>query len=60
MCFSRTKAVLIHELTHAYIESTGQLTIAQFEQEHICEFMSFYAKPILDIADEFIELNLNV
>lgn len=44
--FEAFKIVLIHELTHAYLESTGQGHTDSFSQEAICDLVPAVIKQI--------------
>ncbi len=51
MTFDRKKRVLIHELTHAFIEAYGML--GEFNEEQVCEFMAVHSREINDICDKY-------
>lgn len=49
----RMRYVLIHELTHAYIEGYG-LYHTSYEDEGMCDFMGAYAEDIVREADRIL------
>ena len=51
MSANRKKRVLIHELTHAFIEAYGML--GEFNEEQVCEFMAVHSREINDICDKY-------
>jgi len=50
----RKKAVLIHELVHAFLCAKGRIHQAKFSHEDVCEFMAAYADEIIKIADKYM------
>lgn len=48
------RKTLIHELTHAYINSYG-FTQVVLDDEVLCDFISTYADSIVRLADSIIE-----
>lgn len=52
----RFRLVLIHELTHAFIDAYGFWAHSEkFSHEDIAEFVSTYADDIVAIADKYME-----
>ena len=54
MTIERKKRVLIHELTHAFIEAHG-IFIQKFNEEQVCEFMAVYSHEINVICEKYFE-----
>lgn len=50
-----TRRTLIHELTHAFINSHGFGQIDEWDTEVVCDFISTYADSIVRLADSIIE-----
>lgn len=53
MTVARKKRVLIHELTHAFIEAYGM--IGEFNDEQVCEFMATHSREINAICDKYFD-----
>lgn len=53
MTADRKKRVLIHELTHAFIEAYGM--IEEFKEEQVCEFMAVHSREINTICDKYFD-----
>lgn len=47
---SRKMHSIIHELTHAHIESYGLFAFETFDHEQLCEFMGAHAENIVTMA----------
>ena len=47
--------VLIHELTHACLDTQGRLYQEQFNVEDLCEFVAYCSPQIIEIANDVIE-----
>ena len=49
--------VLVHELTHAYIEASGKYAFRdKMKSEDICEFIGTYGKEIIDRANDYFNI----
>lgn len=48
--------VLRHELAHAFLFSTQGNHPEQYDEEFLCEFMSLYAKSILEAESEVFKM----
>jgi len=55
---TRKKHSIIHELTHAFIESYGLMAFEEFNHEQLCEFLGAHAQNIVDIANEYMKIKL--
>lgn len=53
MSVNRKKRVLIHELTHAFIEAYGMGMIEEFNDEQVCEFVATHSREINAICDKY-------
>lgn len=56
----RMRCVIIHELTHAYIEAYGLYHTSCEDDEGMCDFMGAYGRDIIKEADRIIKEYLNV
>ena len=54
MSATRFEKTLIHELTHAFIESNGFYAFETFDHEQICEFMAGQGNSIISMTDRLI------
>lgn len=50
-----TRRTLIHELTHAFINSYGFGQVDEWGTEVVCDFISTYADSIVKMTDEVIK-----
>lgn len=49
------KETLLHELTHAYLCMAGRYRQTKFEVDELCEFVGWYAEPMLETADKILK-----
>lgn len=50
----RKYKTLVHELTHAFLESYGFIQ-ESYDEEQLCEIMALYSNEINDICDKYFE-----
>lgn len=55
MSEERKRSVLIHELTHAFIEAYGFYQ-NEFNEEQLCEFMAIYSNKINKICNKYFNV----
>lgn len=50
----RLKAILIYELTHAFIDAYVPVAAHDFSEEELCMFMGAYAAEIIGITNDYM------
>lgn len=51
------RAILIHEVTHAFINCMGFLGRERYSEEELCEFIAYHGDEILRIVNEYYNTN---
>lgn len=59
LTLNKLKQILIHEVTHAYVNECGFKGIDYFNEEQLCEFIAMQGEKILISCTEIIE-NYNI
>ena len=55
LTYEEAKTILLHELTHAFLASCGDLHQDQYKEEKVCDFVAWNADEMIAVRDNVLK-----